>query len=69
MSVWTKFKQPVDDKALIEACLAQGLYLNVAHEFLRDYQGLRFGFASLNEAEQTEAIAIMANVLSSLTSL
>lgn len=67
MSVWTQFKQPIDDKALIEACLAQGLYLNVAHDFLRDYQGLRFGFASLNEAEQTEAVAIMANVLPKLT--
>lgn len=63
MSVWAKFKQPVDAKLLVDGCLRQGLYLNVAEEFLGKYQGLRLGFASLNETEQREAISILATVL------
>ncbi|NET32224.1 MAG: PLP-dependent aminotransferase family protein [Cyanothece sp. SIO1E1] len=66
MSVWAKFKQPVDAQALVTACLQHGLYLNVAHEFLPKYQGLRLGFASLNRGEQEEIVSILAKVLPSL---
>ena len=66
MSVWAKFKQPVDDQDLVAACLQHGLYLNVAHEFLPKYQGLRLGFASLNKDEQEEIVAILAKVLPTL---
>lgn len=66
MSVWAKFKQPVDAQALVNACLQHGLYLNVAHEFLPKYQGLRLGFASLNRGEQEEIVTILAKVLPNL---
>lgn len=66
MSIWAKFNQPLDAQKLVAACLQHGLYLNVAHEFLPKYQGLRLGFASLNTSEQEEIIAILAKVLPSL---
>lgn len=66
MSIWAKFKQPIADRQWVETCLQKGLYLNVAHEFLPKYQGLRLGFASLNEAEQLEAVTIMAQALDGL---
>jgi len=66
MSIWAKFKFPIDDQALVESCLKKGLYLNVAHEFLPKFQGLRLGFASLNLAEQQEIVQILAGALSHL---
>lgn len=66
MSIWAKFKHPMDAEALAIACLQHGLYLNVAQEFLSKFQGLRLGFASVNLAEQEEIVAILAKVLSNL---
>lgn len=66
MSVWTQFKHPIDDQAFVRACLQKGLYLDVAHEFLPKYQGLRLGFAALNHTEQREAVEIIAEVLPAL---
>ncbi|MBX2873420.1 MAG: PLP-dependent aminotransferase family protein [Saprospiraceae bacterium] len=66
MSVWAKFKYPVDTQKLVTACLQHGLYLNVAHEFLPKYQGLRLGFASLNISEQEEIVAVLAKVFPDL---
>nr|WP_262906129.1 PLP-dependent aminotransferase family protein [Hymenobacter terricola] len=69
MAVWARFASEINLNALSQKCLRNGLYLNDGslYEWQKPNQNAtRLGFASLNDTELHEAVAILAHSLQSL---
>ena len=60
MAVWTRFRKPMPDESLFDVLLKKGLYLNVDRYFLKEWQAIRLGFASLDEEEIRASLGIWA---------
>ena len=48
------------DESLFDVLLKKGLYLNVDRYFLKEWQAIRLGFASLDEEEIRASLGIWA---------
>ncbi|WP_440134909.1 PLP-dependent aminotransferase family protein [Chitinophaga sancti] len=58
MAIWTRFKVPL--KTLSANAAKQGLYISDGSNYMVE-NACRIGFASLSEAEMTEAVTILAS--------
>lgn len=69
MAVWTKFSEKYPLPAIAARASAQGLFLSDGGNYsygVKNHNALRFGFASLNEKEMTEAVSIIKKCVISL---
>jgi len=66
MAIWARFNKRAPVKELAGKALKMGLYMSdgqVYNTHNRDYNAIRFGFASLNEEEMDEAVRILKKCL------
>lgn len=63
MAIWTRFDQKISVGSYFPELLKKGLFMNIDKVYVRELNALRLGFASVNEKEITEAMAIMADVI------
>ncbi len=56
MVVWIKFNNDIDINHLATALKKQYIFINTQKEFVKPYNAIRFGFASLNEEEIKKAV-------------
>jgi len=66
MAIWARFNKRAPVKELAGKALKMGLYMSDGQAYNthnRDYNAIRFGFASLSEEEMDEAVRIMRNCL------
>ncbi|MEN0055078.1 MAG: PLP-dependent aminotransferase family protein [Mucilaginibacter sp.] len=66
MALWLKFKPEFPLNQVMDKAVQQGLYLAGSAYFQAEYKevnGIRFGFASLTEAELTQAVDILEKIV------
>jgi GntR family transcriptional regulator/MocR family aminotransferase len=66
LAVWARFNPKIDLVQLSAAAIQQGLYIGNGHFYKNESfstNGLRMGFASLEEKEMVEALGILKRVL------
>ena len=62
MAIWTTVLQKQNEQEFSSQLLKKGLYLNMDKHFLSEHNALRMGFASINEKEMEELVAVLKEV-------
>ena len=66
MAIWLKFQPELDLPQMITQAASLGLTMNFPHQYFYGMQpenAIRFGFASLNQRELTQAVGIMEKAI------